>query len=139
MTIDEILLNDNIRSDRYAMAAISFIFNAFGDPIRSKEYWPWGEKVHCEWPRTKGTEIDISYAQIFLERAKNKYDEELEANDNKTNLYNDSMTDTFKNNIRSLKKRLNKVKFNTKTIIKSTSELNNISDDTTHNIEKLTS
>jgi len=136
MTIDEILLNDNIRSDRYAMAAISFIFNAFGDSVRSKEYWPWSEKVNCEWPKTKGTEIDISYAQLFLDRALNKYNDEIE--NNKINLNNDSMDNTFKNDIRSLKKRINKVKFNTKTIIKSTNELNNISDNTTQNIEKIT-
>ena len=38
MSINEIIENENIRSDRYAMAAISFIFKAFGDSIRSKEY-----------------------------------------------------------------------------------------------------
>ena len=80
MTVDEIMLNENIRSDRYAMAAISFIFNAFGDPIRSKEYWPWGEKVQCAWRPTKGTDIDISYAKLLLERARIKYEEETSEN-----------------------------------------------------------
>ena len=65
MSIYEIIENNNIHSDRYAMAAISCIFKAFGDPIRSKEFWPWGDKVQCPWTITKGTEKDIDDAEDY--------------------------------------------------------------------------
>ena len=76
MSINEIIENENIRSDRYEMAAISFIFKAFGDSIRSKEYWPWGKDVQCEWTPSKGTSYDITQADLLLRRAKNKFYEE---------------------------------------------------------------
>ena len=76
MSINEIIENENIRSDRYAMAAISFIFKAFGDSIRSKEYWPWGKDVQCEWTPSQGTSYDITQADLLLRRAKNKFYEE---------------------------------------------------------------
>ena len=76
MTINEIIENENIRSDRYAMAAISYIFKAFGDSIRSKEYWPWGKDVQCEWTPSKGTSNDITQAELLLKRTKNKFYEE---------------------------------------------------------------
>lgn len=76
MSINEIIENENIRSDRYAMAAISFIFKAFGDSTRSKEYWPWGKDVQCEWTPSKGTSYDITQADLLLRRAKNKFYEE---------------------------------------------------------------
>lgn len=77
MTINEIIENENIRSDRYAMAAISYIFKAFGDTNRSKEYWPWGRDVQCEWTPSKGTSNDITQAEQLLKRAKNKFYEEI--------------------------------------------------------------
>jgi len=76
MTINEIIENENIRSDRYAMAAISYIFKAFGDSNRSREYWPWGRDVQCEWTPSKGTSNDITQAELLLKRAKNKFYEE---------------------------------------------------------------
>lgn len=48
-TLENFLKNKNIKADRFAMAAISYIFKAFGDNIRSKEYWPWGDKVNFPW------------------------------------------------------------------------------------------
>jgi len=76
MTINEIIENENICSDRYAMAAISYIFKAFGDSNRSREYWPWGRDVQCEWIPSKGTRNDITQAELLLKRAKNKFYEE---------------------------------------------------------------
>jgi len=49
LTLDQIRQNENIKSDRFGMAAISYIFKAFGDRIRSKEYWPWGKDVNFPW------------------------------------------------------------------------------------------
>ena len=76
MTINEIIENENICSDRYAMAAISYIFKAFGDSNRSREYWPWGRDIQCEWTPSKGTSNDITQAELLLKRAKNKFYEE---------------------------------------------------------------
>lgn len=92
MTVNEIIKNENIRSDRYAMAAISFIFKAFGDNIRSKEYWPWGKDVQCEWSPSKGTKYDITLAEQLLERSKNKYLDEI----GEFNLINDKYVSMFK-------------------------------------------
>lgn len=58
LTIDHMLENDKILADRFGMAAISYIFKAFGDDIRSKEYWPWSEKSNCVWPGVKGIDPD---------------------------------------------------------------------------------
>lgn len=54
LTIDQMINNENIKADRFGMAAISYIFKAFGDDIRSKEYWPWSEKDNCGWPGLRG-------------------------------------------------------------------------------------
>lgn len=58
LTIDHMLANDNILADRFGMAAISYIFKAFGDDVRSKEYWPWSEKSNCMWPGVRGIDPD---------------------------------------------------------------------------------
>lgn len=92
MTINEIIENENIRSDRYAMAAISYIFKAFGDSTRSKEYWPWGKDVQCEWIPSKGTSDDIKQAELLLKRAKTKYGEE----EGKYSLISDKFVSMFK-------------------------------------------
>ena len=68
MTIHEILENENILADRFGMAAISYIFKAFGDNIRSKEYWPWSEKVNCPWVKSEGAAKDIQTAIKILNR-----------------------------------------------------------------------
>lgn len=138
MTVDEIMLNENIRSDRYAMAAISFIFNAFGDPIRSKEYWPWGEKVQCAWRPTKGTDIDISYAKLLLERARIKYEEEISENEENYKINTNIVMDDLRKNIKQLQNRLNRVKINVKNIVSATSELNNINDNTQKTVNDIT-
>lgn len=69
MTVSEIIENDNIKPDRFGMAAISCIFKAFGDNIRSKEYWPWGDKVNCPWTKSKGLTSDLSTAIELLLRS----------------------------------------------------------------------
>lgn len=97
MTINEILENENIRSDRYGMAAISYIFKAFGDPIRSKEYWPWGDKVDLPWKESIGFENDITSAMKLLTHARERYHKETKDPIIKTK---------SKNTVKELKKRL---------------------------------
>lgn len=136
MTIYEIIDNKNIRSDRYAMAAISCIFKAFGDHIRSKEYWPWGDKVQCSWTPTKGTIGDIIDAEFLLERALEKYEDEL--NNSTQEIYIKSVNmDECTKQIRELKKRLNKVKVNTNKIIKTNKNTIDTSIQTEDTINKL--
>ena len=123
MTINEIIENENICSDRYAMAAISCIFKAFGDNISSKEYWPWGKDVQCEWTTSNGTNADIEQAQILLNRAKTKFYEE----NSETKINEENMND-FNNQIKSLTRRINKVATNMKRVNKSSQEVTKVSD-----------
>lgn len=76
MTFTEISNNTSIKSDRYAMAAISQIFKAFGDIERSKDYWPWGETVDYPWESSRGTQQDLSLAKAFIAVAANRHKEE---------------------------------------------------------------
>lgn len=127
MTINEIIENQNICSDRYAMAAISYIFKAFGDSIRSKEYWPWGRDVQCEWIPSKGTDNDITYAELLLERARSKFAEEN--TDNEYSKINDEiMKNTVDKQLKDLKRRINKVTLNMKRINKSSKEVIDVSE-----------
>ena len=47
--LSDFLCNENIKADRFGYAAISYIFKAFGDDKRSKEFWPWGSTVNFSW------------------------------------------------------------------------------------------
>jgi len=127
MTINEIIENENIRSDRYAMAAISYIFKAFGDNNRSKEYWPWGRDVQCEWTSSKGTNNDITYAQLLLERARIKFDEEQTINNDYSKINDDIMTNTFDKQMKELRRRINKLAINMKRINSSSQEVISVS------------
>ena len=140
MTIYEMMMNNNVHSDRYAMAAISYIFKAFGDDIRSKEFWPWGDKVQCPWTISKGTNIDIGEAELLLERARLKYDEETEASNINDKIYNeDTMKDSFAKNIKELQKRINKIQLNIGKVVKASDHTNTVSEQTTDTINKLNS
>ena len=127
MTINEIIENENIRSDRYAMAAISYIFKAFGDSNRSREYWPWGRDVQCEWTSSKGTNNDITYAQLLLERARIKFDKEQIINNDYPKINDDIMTNTFDKQMKELRRRINKLAINMKRINSSSQEVISVS------------
>ena len=131
MTLYEILEHDKIRSDRYALAAISHIFKAFGDPIRSKEYWPWGRDVQCEWYPTQGTNKDITEAELLLERARTKFEEEQNQDtiDYKKITDSISMEDTFGKQIKDLRRRLRKLSRNAKDITKASENIINTSEE----------
>ena len=130
MTLNEIIEHEKIRSDRYALAAISHIYKAFGDPIRSKECWPWGRDVQCEWYPSQGTNKDITEAELLLERARIKFEEETSSTNEYANLTgNETMKDDFSKEIKKLRKRLNKLTNNLSSINKSNTEINNISED----------
>ena len=80
MTSTELIIlgRDDIRSDKLGAAAISHIYKAFGDFIRSKEFWPFSEKNNLEWEESQGLINDCNVAISFIEKAINKYEEENE-------------------------------------------------------------
>jgi len=139
MTLTEILEHKQIRSDRYAMAAISCIYKAFGDPIRSKECWPWGRDVQCEWLPSIGLQQDIMQAVQLLDRALERYEEEQEQISNNTYAKindNNTMGDLDKQ-IKSLKRRLNKATLNLGKFNKTSNSILNVSEATTDKISEV--
>lgn len=72
-----ILNNSKISSDKYGLAAVSYIYKAFGNFVRSKELWPFSEKLNQEWEESKGCEYDCVFAISLLLRALEKYREEI--------------------------------------------------------------
>lgn len=133
MTLTEIIEHENIRSDRYAMAAISNIYKAFGDSNRSKEYWPWGKDVQFEWYPSRGTNMDITEAELLLERARQKFEEETNSTSEYTKLTVDTNMD-YNKEIKQLQKRLNKFTRNLSTVTKSNNAIQNISEETSSKI-----
>lgn len=119
MTLQQILENENIKADRFGMAAISYIFKAFGDDIRSKEYWPWGSTVNFPWEESKGLETDLTNANLCITQAKIRSKKESTIKIKENN----------KNGIKALKKRLDQIMLGNKksnvisTNINATSEL----------------
>ena len=124
MTLQQILENENIKADRFGMAAISYIFKAFGDNIRSKEYWPWGDKVDFPWDNGKdtissdkiqdalnisnwttyGNLSDLTRAMLCLKEAQVRSHEEEHIEIKRNN----------SNSIKDLKKRLDRINMSVK-------------------------
>jgi hypothetical protein len=131
MTLTEILEHESIRSDRYALAAISHIYKAFGDPIRSKECWPWGRDVQFEWYPSQGTDKDITEAELLLERARTKFEEEISSDNEYTKLNDNigSMDDLTKqakllrNKLMKINRHINKINKSNENIIKVSEEI----------------
>ena len=121
LTLEQIAQNENIKPDRFGMAAISFIFKAFGDNIRSKEYWPWGKDVQCRWATSKGTKKDLDDAIFLLKTAFNRIIESPETELVSTKLISE----------RTLKERLNLNITNTQSADKITDKVNETSKETT--------
>ena len=132
MTSNEILVlnNDKIRSDKFAAAAISYIYKAFGDIIRSKEIWPFSNKLNLGWQNSKGTEQDCLDAMNFLVRALEKYELELEEETNKTNLSGDDF-------IKKLRYLLNNISNEVKIANETSDNINATSNNVETEINKL--
>lgn len=137
MTFTDISNNTTIRSDRYAMAAISQIFKAFGDIERSKEYWPWGETVDYPWESSKGVQQDLSLAKAFIAVAANRYKDENP---------NDLVPDTAEKHYpkmkdlstpRGFKQYLNRLAKGMSTNYKNSKNIDNTSTDIKTEIEKI--
>jgi len=125
-----ILERNDIRSDKFAAAAISYIYKAFGDIIRSKEIWPFSNKVNLGWQNSKGTEQDCLDAMNFLTRALEKYELELEEETNKTNLSGDDF-------IKKLRYLLNNISNEVKIANETSDNINATSNNVEEEINKL--
>ena len=137
LNLEEIIQNENIKSDRFAMAAISYICKAFGDTIRSKEYWPWGDKVDFPWNSknqnipseilqheiqytwpTSGELSDLTRAMICIQQAQERREKEINSNEETPNI------DV---SIKGLKRRLNEAIFKTDTADNVSKKINDTS------------
>lgn len=127
MTLQQILENENVKADRFGMAAISYIFKAFGDNIRSKEYWPWGDKIDFTWDNGKdtisgdkmqdalniydwatyGNLSDLTRAMLCLKEAQSRSQIEQETEKIEVKRNNS-------NSIKDLKKRLDRINMSVK-------------------------
>ena len=126
----------DIKSDRFGMAAISTIFKAFGDNIRSKEYWPWSERIGDDWiwEKSQGYENDLNYAIELIKYALWRIENEEEAKYMK-------QVNSSDQNIKDLKRRLNRLNKEIETANNITDAINRTSAETkneTELIENLT-
>ena len=117
LTLENFLNNENIKADRFGMAAISYIFKAFGDNIRSKEYWPWGDKIDFPWEESNGFETDLTNANLCITQAKLRSHEEEHIEIKKN----------ISNNIKELKKRLERINMGVKNVDTVTQNIVNTS------------
>ena len=136
MKIRELLENENIKADRFGMAAISYIFKAFGDNERSQYYWPFSEKLGLGWYETlEGDEANISdltMAVRMINEATKRYNIE-NSSENKI------IVDNKEKNISDFKRKLNKIKLMFKLNNKSTNSVNNILRQTERKINSMNS
>jgi hypothetical protein len=115
------------------MAAISTIYKAFGDNVRSKEMWPWSERVgnDWQWEKSKGTINDLRDAVDLIEYAVLRYELEMDA-ENQTH----DIEDTYAF-VKSLKRRINRVKNSINTAENITDAVNKTSIETLEEKESI--
>jgi hypothetical protein len=123
----------HIKPDRFGMAAISTIYKAFGDNVRSKEMWPWSERVgnDWQWEKSKGTINDLRDAVDLIEYAVLRYELEMDA-ENQTH----DIEDTYAF-VKSLKRRINRVKNSINTAENITDAVNKTSIETLEEKESI--
>ena len=131
MTLSDILENNNIHSDKYARAAISHIYKAFGDNVRSKEWWPWGTSVPFKWYPSKGINTDILEAELLLEKARIKSVGESNTNINSSDLLSEIKS------LANLNNYLYDMKNNLKTVNNISDKINEISEETSSKIDNI--
>lgn len=130
--ISQLMENKNINSDRFGMAAISYICKAFGDNIRSKEYWPWSDRVNIPWEESKGTKNDLNTAINLIRLAIQR---ETEIENDKANRI--EITNKGKS-IKDLKRRLEKVQITNTASSKLSSRINKTTEIVNQNISEIT-
>lgn len=134
MTPTELIIlgRNDIRSDKFGAAAISYVYKAFGNLLASKEIWPFSEKNNMKWQEPKSFEEDCNIAIKFIEKAIDAYYNELEDNveTKDTVSYGSSNITKLNNVLKNVKRSVN--------IIDETSEaIIRYSNDTENNIEDI--
>lgn len=135
MTIQDILAKTTIHADRYAMAAISYIYNAFGEITLSKECWPWGRDLQFEWQHINDANLAITYAQLMLEKAKN-INNDLSNNEDDTQ-DNINISNELSNQLNILQKNIKKIFENINDINKSNEYINEVSHNVSNKISNI--
>ena len=130
LTLTQIRENENIKADRFGMAAISYIFKAFGDRIRSKEYWPWGRDINFPWDNETYDSYEINYNKNLLLAIECLEEAISRLNNDTETQYNDIST-------KSLEKRLALLKNKLKNINTISEKINETSKETKDKIDEL--
>lgn len=130
-SLDYYLSNENIKADRFGMAAIAYIFKAFGDSLRFEEYWPWSDRINSTfvWNDEAGetNEADLTRAVLCLKQA------QLRLNNENTI----KVKEKNKNSIKALKKRLDQLSIKNKTSNVISTNINETSKETKENFAKI--
>ena len=130
MNLEALKENKNIRADRFAMAAISYIFKAFSDNKRSIDYWPWSGKdaEYLEWEDSSGKTNDLYMSIHLLTEAINRVNNENtdggEINDDPNN----EKSNIFDKTTKEYKRRINQITANLNNLNNSILVTNKVSD-----------
>jgi len=135
MTIQQLIIseNTNITPERYCEAAISYIYNSFGNIKRSKEYWPFNNSTFgILWEPVDNKQSGLFIAKQLIECAINRQNiiDENEDNDS----YD---SNTLSNSINSINRQLNSINQKVSNINKTSEAIENTSNDTTNEINNI--
>ena len=130
MNLEALKENKNIRADRFAMAAISYIFKAFSDNKRSIDYWPWSGKdaEYLEWEDSTGKTNDLYMAIYLLTEAINRVNNENTDNGEINDDPNNEKSNIFDKTTKEYKRRINQITTNLNNLNNSISVTNKVSD-----------
>ena len=130
MNLDALKENKNIRADRFAMAAISYIFKAFSDNKRSIDYWPWSGKdaEYLEWEDSTGKTNDLYMAIHLLTEAINRVNNENTDSGEINDDPNNEKSNIFDKTTKEYKRRINQITTNLNNLNNSISITNKVSD-----------
>lgn len=135
LRLSQLQENKNIKSDRFAMAAISFIYKAFNDISSSKACWPWSgrDDANLVWEPSSGVSQDLIMARSLIILANQRYKEETQ---NESSNVDDGSFKTSYNKdykpttIKEFKRKLNALKGSMK-------QVNNVSNNLNKKVEDM--
>jgi len=140
MNLTQLKENPNIKSDRFAYAAISFIFKAYADNIRSKEYWPWNEILN--WNEFLGIPDNqildandyLSIARDLLMTASSRYSNENDTNnvDELKDKWEHASKNEYRRKLNQIKLSMNSSKNTSTNVNTTTIKFNNDADEITN-------
>lgn len=130
MNLEALKENKSIKADRFAMAAISYIFKAFSDNKRSIDYWPWSGKdaEYLEWEDSTGKTNDLYMAINLLTEAINRVNNENTDSGEINDDPNNEKSNIFDKTTKEYKRRINQITTNLNNLNNSISVTNKVSD-----------